>query len=93
MTTTDPTTQSNYTAIRTCHVDLVWTLDWDSKRILGSATHHLRASEDNVKEVMLVTRIIIPNLETDIFNSLDTSFLDISKVEVGGESVKVRSES
>jgi leukotriene-A4 hydrolase len=61
MTTTDPTTQSNYTTVKTYHVDLVWTLDWENKRIIGSATHHLRASEDNVKEVMLVARVIVFN--------------------------------
>lgn len=71
MTATDPTTQSNYTRIHTEHLELHWTLDWECTRILGSATHHLKASEDGVKEVIL-----------------DTSFLDIEKVEIGGESVQ-----
>ena len=52
MTATDPTTQSNYTVIAGYHVDLKWYLDWKSKKLSGSATIHLRAKEDGVKEVM-----------------------------------------
>ncbi|CAG7847845.1 Leukotriene A-4 hydrolase homolog Short=LTA-4 hydrolase; AltName: Full=Leukotriene A(4) hydrolase [Serendipita indica DSM 11827] len=71
MTATDPTTQSNYTAIANYHVDFTWNLDWKAKKISGSAGVHLRARQDEVKEVVL-----------------DTSYLEISKVEVGGTSTK-----
>ncbi|PVF96254.1 hypothetical protein CPB86DRAFT_762462 [Serendipita vermifera] len=58
MTATDPTTQSNYTCIASEHVDLSWILDWKHQCVKGSATHRLRAKEDNVKEVILDTSFL-----------------------------------
>ncbi|KAG8836286.1 hypothetical protein FRC17_007436 [Serendipita sp. 399] len=70
ITSSDPTTQSNYGSISSFHVDLHWILDWDRQLITGHAVNHLRAKADGVDKVVL-----------------DTSFLDISKVEVGGQQV------
>ncbi|KAG8823910.1 hypothetical protein FRC19_002883 [Serendipita sp. 401] len=73
ITTSDPTTQSNYTSIASFHVDLYWILDWEKQLITGHAVNRLRAKADGVDKVVL-----------------DTSFLNISKVEVGGQQVDVR---
>jgi len=62
LTMADPTTQSNYLQIASIHVHFDWVLDFDTKAITGSATHHLLVKEDNVKEIMWVqsrSKIII----------------------------------
>ncbi|GLB36698.1 putative leukotriene A4 hydrolase, C-terminal [Lyophyllum shimeji] len=51
----DPTTQSNYLQIATERLSLDWTLDFDAELISGSATHHLLAKADDVKEVIFDT--------------------------------------
>ncbi|EPQ61166.1 hypothetical protein GLOTRDRAFT_53987 [Gloeophyllum trabeum ATCC 11539] len=51
----DTSTQSNYFQVATEHVAFVWTIDWDAKKIVGSATHTLRIKEDGVKEVIFDT--------------------------------------
>ncbi|KAI0089961.1 metalloprotease [Irpex rosettiformis] len=49
----DPITQTNYTQITTTHVHLDWTVDFEAKRVVGSATHTLEVKEDGVKQVIL----------------------------------------
>ncbi|KAI0809133.1 peptidase family M1-domain-containing protein [Irpex lacteus] len=49
----DPITQTNYTQITTTHVHLDWTVDFEAKRIVGSATHTFEVKENGVKEVVL----------------------------------------
>ncbi|KAK1231374.1 Leucyl aminopeptidase yscIV [Marasmius sp. AFHP31] len=51
----DPTTQSNYTQIFTQHVHFDWTVDFSKRSIAGSATHTLKVTDDNVKEVIFDT--------------------------------------
>ncbi|KZS90239.1 leukotriene-A4 hydrolase [Sistotremastrum niveocremeum HHB9708] len=51
----DPTTQSNYLAIASQHVDLVWELDWTKKAITGHATHSAIVNEDGVQEFIVDT--------------------------------------
>lgn len=51
----DPITQTNYTQITTTHVHLDWTVDFEAKRIVGSATHTFEVKENGVKEVMYVS--------------------------------------
>jgi hypothetical protein len=65
----DQATLSNYSDIRTTHIDLDWTIDWDQKVISGHATLKLSATKD-LDEIVL-----------------DSSYLNISRVEVGGEKV------
>lgn len=64
----DLATLSNYQDIRTTHIDLQWTIDWDAKTIGGQATLSFEATKD---------------VDCAI---LDTSFLNIQGVEVGGNA-------
>ena len=50
----DPTTQANYTQIASEHIDLDWTIDFEGKRIKGSATHVFVVKEDGANEIMYV---------------------------------------
>lgn len=65
----DQATLSNYSEIRTTHIDLDWTIDWDQKVISGYAILKLSATKD-IDEVVL-----------------DSSYLKISHVELGGNKV------
>ncbi|KAF9448831.1 hypothetical protein P691DRAFT_775108 [Macrolepiota fuliginosa MF-IS2] len=51
----DPTTQSNYDRVITEHVEFDWKLDFGTRTIEGTATHHLIIKEDNINEVILDT--------------------------------------
>lgn len=42
----DQATLSNYTEIRTTHIDLDWTIDWDRQVIFGHANLKLQATKD-----------------------------------------------
>ena len=48
----DQATLSNYSEIRTTHIDLDWTIDWDKKVISGHAVLNLTATKD-VDEIVL----------------------------------------
>lgn len=63
----DLSTLSNYQDVRTQHIDLVWSIDWDKRIIGGKATLTLEAT-NAVDEAIL-----------------DTSYLDITGVEVNGK--------
>ncbi|KAJ4485336.1 peptidase family M1-domain-containing protein [Lentinula aciculospora] len=56
---TDPTSQANYTEIATEHVFFKWTIDFANQKIVGSATHDLRVSKDNVGEVIFDTADLV----------------------------------
>lgn len=49
---TDPTTQSNYLDVASQHVSFDWTIDFESHKIIGSATHKLAVKVDDPKEVL-----------------------------------------
>ncbi|EIN13273.1 Metalloprotease [Punctularia strigosozonata HHB-11173 SS5] len=51
----DPTSQSNYAAIFSEHIALVWVVDFSQKIISGHATHTLRVKDASVKEVVFDT--------------------------------------
>lgn len=67
---TDQATLANYKQIRTTHIDLDWSIDWDKQIIHGQAELSLVASGD-VSEIVL-----------------DSSYLAIKEVSVGGEKVE-----
>ena len=50
----DPTTQANYAQIASTHVDLEWSIDFETKRVRGCATHTFEVRADGVQEVMCV---------------------------------------
>lgn len=48
----DQATLANYTEIRTTHIDLDWTIDWDRQVIFGHANLKLQATKD-VNDIVL----------------------------------------
>lgn len=52
MARSDPASQSNYLSVRTTHLDLDWSIDWDTRIISGSITHTVQAAHDDVEEVV-----------------------------------------
>jgi len=53
MARSDTASQSNYLSVRTTHLHLDWTIDWDDRKIAGSVTHTLEAQHDGVDEICL----------------------------------------
>lgn len=72
MSAPDQATLSNYRHVRNLHTHLDWRIDWPAQLIEGSATLTLRPE---TKEP--VKKVV-----------LDTSFLEIRGVSVGGEDVE-----
>lgn len=68
----DPNTLSNYTAWRSRHVTANLEIDFDNKRLAGNVIHQL------LSKTKAETKEII----------LDTSFLDILSVKVGGKAAQ-----
>lgn len=61
----DLATFSNYLAIRTTHIDLVWQIDWKKEVIHGSAALTMEAVEE-VKEIVLdVSYLDMSKVEVD----------------------------
>jgi hypothetical protein len=50
----DPTTQANYTQIASTHVHLDWSIDFEAKCVVGSATHTFVVKEGGVSVVVYV---------------------------------------
>jgi leukotriene-A4 hydrolase len=48
----DPTSQSNHLELASEHIDFDWTIDFERKLIVGSATHTLVVNSSDVKEAM-----------------------------------------
>lgn len=69
----DPTTQSNYTEIRSTHLHLDWNVDFDKNTISGTVVHDVEAVGEGA-------------FSTIVF---DTAGLDIAGVKVGSENAKV----
>ncbi|KAL4069032.1 peptidase family M1-domain-containing protein [Scleroderma citrinum] len=68
----DPTTQSNHLSVTTRHLSLEWTLDFETRRIVGRAAYELElVGKESVNEVIL-----------------DTAHLDIHRVEVDGKAAE-----
>ena len=85
----DPTTQANYTQIASEHIHFEWTVDFEKKKIFGSATHTLDVKEDDLKEVMYVYSF--SRTEQRLIShscSFDTSALDIERVEINEQPAK-----
>jgi hypothetical protein len=69
----DKATQSNYQEIKVTHTHLEWTIDWEKQVFHGHAVVSLQAQPSSQG----VERVV-----------LDTSFLDIKKIEIDGTEVK-----
>ncbi|CEH17301.1 related to leukotriene-a4 hydrolase [Ceraceosorus bombacis] len=69
---TDQHTLSNLADIRTLNLHLEWHVDWDAKLISGSAAHELEVIGEKGTDRLV----------------LDTSYIDIHKVEVEGRETK-----
>ncbi|ORY35363.1 peptidase family M1-domain-containing protein [Naematelia encephala] len=67
----DRATLSNYLSIRTTHIDLTWSIDWKTQIFSGDAVVKLEVTDEGGVEEIV----------------LDTSYLDIQKVEVDGQQV------
>ncbi|KAF8839796.1 zincin [Paxillus ammoniavirescens] len=82
----DPTTQSNYLDIATENVALNWTIDFEKKRIHGSATHELVARVE-VSEVIFDTYAL--DIESVEVNGRETKFQLESEHEVMGSALRI----
>ncbi|KAF8584943.1 hypothetical protein K439DRAFT_1646747 [Ramaria rubella] len=54
----DPTTQSNYQDISTEHIDIAWSIDFNTKTVAGTAKHVLIAKKAGVQQVVLDTSFL-----------------------------------
>jgi leukotriene-A4 hydrolase len=68
----DPATKSNYLSFLTTHISLNWRIDWFLKTISGIALLKLRCTSSTPCAEII----------------LDSSYLDISTIEVDGETAE-----
>ena len=64
----DLTTQSNYNSVRTTHIDLKWSLNFEKREIIASATHSMKILQSGTKfiafdtvKLVLIGDILINN--------------------------------
>lgn len=83
----DLSTLSNYLDIRTTHIDLVWSIDWDKKVFGGHATLDLEASKD-VREVVLDTSYLdVKGVEVD---GAKAEWKLDDRIDVMGQALRVK---
>jgi leukotriene-A4 hydrolase len=84
---TDLATLSNYKQIRTTHIDLDWTIDWDKQVIYGQAELSLVAS-DKVEEIVLDSSYLAIKEVQVGGNPVDWSHGD--RIGAMGEGLKIK---
>lgn len=85
----DPASQSNYLSVRTTHLDLDWSVDWDTRIISGSITHTVQAAHENVEEVIFDSSYLSIKSCTDVSTGSELKYTLDERHPVLGNALHV----
>jgi leukotriene-A4 hydrolase len=84
----DPSTKSNYLSILTTHIDLSWTINWNTKLIHGSALLKMKVTaKEGVKEIVLDASHL--NVESVEIDEKEKKWEFGDRIEVIGEGLYI----